>query len=75
MSPTLLSKRLQQLEAAGVVERALGRDGRTYEYQPTPACEYLRPLIQEIGYWGQRWVRSGFVANPEFTHGNFSSVS
>jgi DNA-binding HxlR family transcriptional regulator len=58
MSPTLLSKRLQALEAAGIVERALVSDSRSYEYRPTPACDELRPLILEIGHWGQRWVRS-----------------
>ena len=55
MSPTTLSKRLQTLEAAGIVERAGGDDHR--EYRPTPACEELRPIIEALGHWGQRWVR------------------
>jgi DNA-binding HxlR family transcriptional regulator len=55
MSPTTLSKRLQTLEAAGLVERAGGDDHR--EYRPTSACEDLRPIIEALGHWGQRWVR------------------
>jgi len=54
MSPTTLSNRLQTLEAAGIVER--GDDHR--EYRPTSACEELRPIIETLGHWGQRWVRS-----------------
>ena len=58
MSPTTLSRRLQTLEAAGVVERVGGDDGCHSEYRPTSACEELRPVIESIGHWGQRWVRS-----------------
>lgn len=51
LSPALLSKRLGQLEAAGVIRRAGGG------YQLTPAGEELRPVIEALGIWGQRWVR------------------
>jgi DNA-binding HxlR family transcriptional regulator len=57
MSATTLSKRLRTLEAAGIIERA-GNDGGHWEYRPTSACEELRPVIELIGHWGQRWVRS-----------------
>jgi DNA-binding HxlR family transcriptional regulator len=57
MSPTLLSKRLQTLEEAGIVTRKPGANGH-WEYHPTEACEELRPVIEAIGHWGQRWVRS-----------------
>jgi len=56
MSPTLLSKRLQTLEASGLVVRSMV--GGNPEYLPTKACEDLRPIIEAIGHWGQRWVRS-----------------
>ena len=58
ISPTLLSKRLQTLEDAGIVVRLPGSAGHTWEYHPTRACQELRPLIESIGHWGQRWVRS-----------------
>ncbi|WP_274627931.1 winged helix-turn-helix transcriptional regulator [Arvimicrobium flavum] len=56
MSPALLSKRLKQLERAGVIrsERSSGAP----EYRLTEAGEELRPLILGIGVWGQRWVES-----------------
>lgn len=57
MSPTLLSKRLKELEHAGVV-RALTNDKGVDEYQLTEAGEDLRPIIMAIGSWGQRWVES-----------------
>ncbi|WP_035856362.1 winged helix-turn-helix transcriptional regulator [Cryptosporangium arvum] len=54
MSPTLLSKRLQQLVAAGVVERRPG--GREVQYVLTPAGAELAPIVQALGAWGVRWV-------------------
>ena len=51
MSPTLLSKRLQQLTRAGVVRRM--DDGR---YVLTPAGEELRPVVEALGGWGVRWI-------------------
>jgi DNA-binding HxlR family transcriptional regulator/putative sterol carrier protein len=58
MSPTLLAGRLRSLEEAGVIVRSPSSNGHGWEYRPTPACEELRPLIEMIGHWGQRWVRS-----------------
>ena len=43
MSPTLLSKRLAELERAGIVERRPLEVGRGFEYLLTPAGEELRP--------------------------------
>ena len=51
MSSSLLSKRLRTLEATGVIEH---RDG---EYRLTRAGEELRPLIEQMAVWGERWVR------------------
>lgn len=57
MSPSLLSKRLKELEIAGVVRtRKTGRG--TVEYHLTPAGEELRPLVIGIGNWGHRWIES-----------------
>lgn len=57
MSPTLLSKRLKELELAGVVSTVQTGEG-TREYRLTEAGEELRPLIHGIGSWGQRWIES-----------------
>jgi len=54
MSPALLSKRLQELVRAGVVERR--DDGREVAYLLTPAGEELRPVVESLGAWGTRWV-------------------
>lgn len=54
MSPTLLSKRLDQLVRAGVIERQ--RAGREVIYQPSRAGEELRPAIELLGAWGIRWT-------------------
>ncbi len=57
MSPALLSKRLKDLEAAGIVTRkAAGRESDVFEYQLTEAGRELRPIIEAVGVWGQRWV-------------------
>lgn len=53
MSPALLSKRLRELEAAGVVHRS---DGSVPEYRLTDAGEELRPIIASLGHWAMRWV-------------------
>lgn len=54
MSPSLLSKRLQQLTRAGVVERR--DDGTDVQYLLTPAGQELRPVVEALGVWGTRWI-------------------
>jgi DNA-binding HxlR family transcriptional regulator len=56
MSPSLLSQRLLMLERAGIVEHH-GDNRRSSTYELTPAGSELRPLIEGLGVWGQRWVR------------------
>jgi len=59
MSPTLLSKRLKELEAAGVVERRpIPGERGAMEYRLTEAGRELRPVVEAIGMWGQKWVES-----------------
>src|SRR5512143_3655210 len=57
MSPALLSQRLKDLEAAGVVRRS-GAGPESGEYHPPPAGLELGPLVMAFGHWGQRWIRS-----------------
>ncbi|MEV6301811.1 helix-turn-helix domain-containing protein [Actinoplanes sp. NPDC051861] len=54
MSPSLLSRRLQQLTAAGLIERQ--RFGAEVEYTMTPAGKELEPIVRALGAWGARWV-------------------
>ena len=62
MSPTLLSKRLQTLEEAGLISRQSGDNGH-WEYHPTQAAREARPIIDALGYWGHRWARSQLTPN------------
>ena len=56
-SPTLLSHRLKQLEAEGIVERRRSDSGRSWTYHLTPAGEEFVPIVRALGVWGQRWLR------------------
>jgi len=56
MSPSLLSTRLKSLQAAGIVDRAEDRKG--VRYTLTEAGRELKPIILQMGIWGQRWARS-----------------
>jgi DNA-binding HxlR family transcriptional regulator len=59
MSPALLSKRLKDLEAAGIVTRSQVTGERDLlEYCLTDAGRDLKPVIESVGIWGQRWVDS-----------------
>src|SRR5262245_9961100 len=60
MSATLLSQRLDELERAGLVERRMEARERGPRYHPTAAAEELRPIIEAIGVWGMRFVRTSF---------------
>ena len=57
MSPTLLSRRLKQLVAEGVVERRRSDTGKSWTYHLTPAGAEFVPLVETLGVWGQRWSR------------------
>jgi DNA-binding HxlR family transcriptional regulator len=54
MSPTLLSKRLQTLTRAGVVERT-EVDGRTV-YALTECGRELVGVVEALGSWSVRWM-------------------
>src|ERR1700732_3488673 len=52
MSPALLSRRLKELEEAGIVARAASSGSGTFEYCLTEAGRELRPLVEAFGVWG-----------------------
>lgn len=59
MSPALLTKRLRDLEEAGVLERVrLPGAAEVHEYRLTAAGRELMPVIEAMGVWGHRWVES-----------------
>jgi DNA-binding HxlR family transcriptional regulator len=59
MSPTLLSQRLKELEGAGIIERReLKSERGVFEYQLTEAGKDLRPVVESMGFWGQKWVEA-----------------
>jgi DNA-binding HxlR family transcriptional regulator len=58
MSPSLLSKRLKELEEAGVITTTPTSQPGVVEYKPTEAGEDLRAIIMSLGFWGQRWIES-----------------
>jgi hypothetical protein len=59
MSPSLLSTRLKELEAAGIVTRTVGASGKAHpEYHLTRAGKDLRGVVEAVGVWGQRWVEA-----------------
>lgn len=55
MSRSLLTRRLRELEDAGVVQRRPAGQG-AWEYSLTPAGDELRPVVEQLGAWGQRWA-------------------
>jgi DNA-binding HxlR family transcriptional regulator len=57
ISPAMLTKRLRQLEHAGLITSRPTATGRPRTYALTPAGQELAPLIDSLAVWGQRWAR------------------
>lgn len=56
MSSALLSRRLGELEHAGILTReTVGERG--VRYRLTPAGEELFPVLEEMGFWARKWLR------------------
>ena len=62
MSPTLLSRRLKQLEAEDIIERRPAVKGRGSTYHLTASGAEFVPLVEALGVWGQRWSRRELAA-------------
>lgn len=58
ISPSLLAKRLKDLEQAGIIIKKSQHGRRGYEYYLTPAGKQLSPIIEHLATWGMRWARS-----------------
>src|SRR5215470_7375963 len=57
ISRALLARRLRELEAAGVIAREPLTEGRGHRYRLTEAGMEFRPVIEQLGTWGQRWTQ------------------
>lgn len=64
LSDRLLSERLQELESEGIVQRHVhtGRPVQV-EYALTQKGADLRPVLEAIQAWADRWVRAEGVAS------------
>ena len=59
MSPALLSRRLKDLEAAGIVAREASRsESGAFEYRLTASGRELGPIVEAFGIWGQRRIEA-----------------
>jgi DNA-binding HxlR family transcriptional regulator len=59
MSPSLLSKRLKELEAIGIVERrSVPGETGVHDYHLTVSGRDLQGVVMAMGFWGQKWVES-----------------
>lgn len=57
ISPSLLTKRLNQLVDSELVVRRKAPNQRRSEYHLTPAGRELGPIVMGLGEWGMRWAR------------------
>jgi DNA-binding HxlR family transcriptional regulator len=57
ISPTLLTKRLNQLQDCGLVVRKKLPEQRRTEYHLAPAGRELLPVVVGLGEWGMKWAR------------------
>jgi len=58
LSDRLLSERMKELEARGIVVRTerAGPPARTVEYALTPMGRALEPALVELESWAQTWL-------------------
>jgi DNA-binding HxlR family transcriptional regulator len=54
ITASVLSRRLDELALAGIIERRQDEGGMRYVL--TAAGEELRPVVQQLGVWGRRWL-------------------
>ena len=57
ISPTLLSKRLKELEKKGLIVRKRSPGQERHEYQLTACGRELEPIVKHLAVWGMRWAR------------------
>lgn len=61
LSNRMLSERLKELEAEGVVEREVTPSTPVrVEYRLTQKGRELGPVVEALSQWAERWVEGGF---------------
>src|SRR3954451_21469511 len=59
LSDRLLSERVKELEARGIVERRVGGASPSrVEYELTPMGRDLAPALAELESWAHRWLET-----------------
>lgn len=56
LSRALLTRRLRELEHAGVIDIRPKPDGHGSLYEPTPRGRELWPVLNALGDWAERWM-------------------
>lgn len=59
ITPSVLSRRLDELAVAGILERREDPEEGGH-YVLTEAGEALRPVVEQLGLWGRRWLPSEY---------------
>jgi DNA-binding HxlR family transcriptional regulator len=63
VSDRMLSERLKELEAEGVIERRVFPETPVrIEYRLTEKGRALQPVVEAIGEWSHRWIEVAPVA-------------
>ncbi len=57
MSSALLSRRLKELEHAGIVDKNTQEGKRGHSYTLTESGRELFPVLDKMGMWAQKWLR------------------
>jgi DNA-binding HxlR family transcriptional regulator len=66
VSPNVLSRRLKDLQAAGIIEsRAYSTRPRRHDYRLTAMGHDLAPALSALSRWGERLIASRDGAGPE----------
>lgn len=60
MSPSLLTKRLKELEDAGVLYKKKINGQKGYEYFLTSSGQALEPIVMSLAKWGLDWMEQQF---------------
>ena len=64
MSTALLTRRLRELEDAGVLVREKRDDAPGHDYLLTDAGAALFPVLEAMGFWSQEWLQRE-ITRPE----------
>ena len=63
VSPKTLTERLRAMERQGIVDRVVFAEvPPRVEYTLSPLGQTLRPVLDSLRDWGERWARSALDA-------------